>query len=75
MVGQLAARLGEQGSALDMADSSTLGDEPMRRSELHVTPNADCVRLPQEGLQHGSCTQTLQFCAAFWPSGALSSRI
>jgi hypothetical protein len=23
------------------------------------------------GLQHGSCTQTLQFCAAFWPNGAL----
>jgi hypothetical protein len=40
VVGQLA-RLGEQDSALDMADSSTLGDEPMRRSELHVTPNAE----------------------------------
>ena len=23
------------------------------------------------GLQHGSCAQTLQFCAAFWPNGAL----
>ena len=87
--GTIAVIATDPGSSCKSPGSLAGGSRDTQRSLLAVAPhskrrhivisanNYSCRLCPAVagGLQHGSCTQTLQFCAAFWPNGALSSRI